>query len=80
MIQALHKLVDQGLMMKISRSGGLLAQLRIIDVLRDLIKTAQNRDPILVELEEKVSSLISILIMKVFYRSVEDYVFLTWII
>ena len=41
-------------MMKISRSEGLLAQFRIRSVLRDRIKVAQNRDPILMELEEKV--------------------------
>ena len=41
-------------MMKISRSGGLLAQFRIRSVLRDRIKAAQSRDLILVELEEKV--------------------------
>ena len=40
--------------MKISRSGGLLAQFRIRSVLRDRIKAAQSRDPILVDLEEKV--------------------------
>ena len=33
LIQELHKLVDQGLMMKISRSGGLLAQFRVRSVL-----------------------------------------------
>ena len=42
LIQELHKLVDQGLMIKISRSGGLLAQFRIKSVLRDRIKAAQN--------------------------------------
>ena len=41
-------------MMKISRSGGLLAQFRVRSVLRDRIKAAQSRDPILVELEENV--------------------------
>ena len=35
LIQELHKLVDQGLMMKISRLGGLLAQFIIRYVLRD---------------------------------------------
>ena len=40
LIQELHKLVDQGLMMKISRSRGLLAQFRVISVLRDRIKAA----------------------------------------
>ena len=54
LIQEMQKLVDQRLVMKISRSGGLLAQFRIIYILRDRIKVAQNRDPILVELEEKV--------------------------
>ena len=54
LIQALHKLVDQGLMMKISRSGGLLAQFRVRSVLRDRIKATQSRDPVLVELEENV--------------------------
>ena len=42
LIQKLHKLLDQGLMMKISRSRGLLAQFRIISVLRDRIKVAQS--------------------------------------
>ena len=56
MIQELHKLVDQGLMMKIRRSGGLLAQFRVRSVLRDRIKAAQSRDPVLVELEENVRS------------------------
>ena len=42
LIQKLHKLVDQGLMMKISRSGGLLAQFRVRSVLRDRIKAAQS--------------------------------------
>ena len=56
LIQELHKLVDQGLMMKISRSGGLLAQFIVRSVLRDRIKAAQSRDPILVELEENVRS------------------------
>ena len=54
LIQELHKLVDQGLMMKISRSGGLLAQFKFISVLKDRIKAAQSQDPILVELEENV--------------------------
>ena len=53
LIQELHKLVDQDLMMKISRSGGLLAQFRVRSVLRDRIKAAQSRDPILVELKKK---------------------------
>ena len=56
LIQELHELVDQGLMMKISRSGGLLAQFRVRLVLRDRIKAAQSRDPVLVELEENVRS------------------------
>ena len=56
LIQELHKLVDQGLMMKISRSGGLLAQFRVRSVLRDRIKAAQSRDPVLVELEENIRS------------------------
>ena len=56
LIQELHKLVDQGLMMKLSRSGGLLAQFRVRSVLRDRIKAAQSRDPILVEFEENVRS------------------------
>ena len=56
LIQELHKLVDQGLMMKISRLGGLLAQFRVRSVLRDRIKAAQSRDPILVKLEENVRS------------------------
>ena len=40
LIQELHKLVDQRLMMKINRSGGLLTQFRIISILRDRIKAA----------------------------------------
>ena len=52
LIQEFHQLVDQGLMMKISRSDGLLVQFQIRSVLRDRIKTAQSRDPILVELQE----------------------------
>ena len=43
-------------MMKISRSGGLLAQFRVRSVLRDRIKAAQSRYPILVELKENVQS------------------------
>ena len=54
LIQELHELVDQGLIMKISRLGGLLAQFRVRSVLRDRIKVAQSRDPILVRLEENV--------------------------
>ena len=42
LIQELYKLVDQELMMKISRLGGLLAQFRIRSVLRDRIKVTQN--------------------------------------
>ena len=84
LIQELHKLVDQGLMMKISRSGGLLAQFRVRSVLRDRIKATQSRDPILVELEENVrsekNSLILHLMMKVLCGSVEGCVFLMWII
>ena len=56
LIQELHELVDQGLMMKISRSRDLLAQFRVRSVLRDRIKSAQSRDPVLVELEENVRS------------------------
>ena len=40
LIQELHKLVDQGLMTKISRSGGLLAQFKVRLMLRDRIKAA----------------------------------------
>ena len=54
LIQELHQLVDQGLMMKTSRTGGLLAQFQIRSVLRDRIKTAQSRDVILTELQENV--------------------------
>ena len=82
LIQELHELVDQGLMMKISKSGGLLARFKVKSVLRDMIKIAQSRDPILIELKENVqlgNSLISPL-MKVFYGSVENCVFLMWII
>ena len=43
-------------MMKISRSGGLLAQFKVRSMLRDRIKAAQSRDPVLVELEENVRS------------------------
>ena len=56
LIQELHQLVDQGLMMKTSRTGGLLAQFQIRSVLRNRIKTAQSRDPILAELQENVRS------------------------
>ena len=56
LIQELHELVDQGLMMKISRSEGLLAQLKVRSVLRDRIKATQSRDPVLVELKENVQS------------------------
>ena len=41
-IQELLELVDQDLMMKISRSGGLLAQFKVRSVLRDRIKLAQS--------------------------------------
>ena len=74
LIQELHELVDQGLMMKISKSGESLAQFKVRSVLRDMIKIAQSRDPILIELKENVqlgNSLISPL-MKVFYGSVEN--------
>ena len=54
LIYELHKLVDQGLMMKISRLCGLLAQFRIKSMLRDRIKAAQSQDPILIELIEKI--------------------------
>ena len=40
LIQELYELVDQGLMMKISRSGELLAQFKVRSVLRDRIKAA----------------------------------------
>ena len=69
--------------MKISKSGEFLAQFRIRYVLRDRIKAVQSRDPILVVLRRKFmkgSSPISILIMKVFFGSVEDCVFQIWII
>ena len=56
LIQELHELVDQGLMIKISRSEGLLAQFKVRSVLRDKIKVTQGRDPILVELKENVRS------------------------
>ena len=44
------------MMMKISRSGGLLAQFKVRSVLRDRIKATQSRDPVLVELKENVRS------------------------
>ena len=56
LIQELHELVDQGLMMKISKSGGLLARFKVKSVLRDMIKAAQSRDPVVVELKESVQS------------------------
>ena len=56
LIQELYQLVDQGLIMKISRSRGLIAQFRVKLVLRDMIKITQSRDPILVELQENVRS------------------------
>ena len=56
LIQELHELVDQGLMMKISRSGGLLAQFKVISVQRDRIKATQSRDHVMVELKENVQS------------------------
>ena len=37
LIQKMHKLVDQGLVMKITRSSGLLAQFRVRLVLKDRI-------------------------------------------
>ena len=43
-------------MMKISRSGELLARFKVRSVLRDRIRAAQSRDPILVELEENMRS------------------------
>ena len=43
-------------MIKISKSGGLLAQFRVRSILKDKIKAAQSRDPVLVELEENVRS------------------------
>ena len=56
LIQELHELVDRGLMMKISRSGGLLTQFKVRSVLRNRIKATQSRDPVLVELKENVQS------------------------
>ena len=56
LIQELHELVDQGLMMKISRSRRLLAQFKVRSVLRDRIKATQGRDPVMVELKENVQS------------------------
>ena len=56
LIQELHELMDQGLMMKISRSRGLLAQFKARSVLRDGIKATQGQDPIMVELKENVQS------------------------
>ena len=43
-------------MIKISRSGGLIAQFRVRSVLRDKIKATQSRDPVLVEPEKNVRS------------------------
>ena len=82
LIQELHELVDQGLIMKIRRSGGLLAQFRVRSVLRDRIKAVQSRDPVLVELEENVRSrkFTDSTMMMVFCGSVKDCVFLIWII
>ena len=42
LIQELYKVVDQGMMMKISRLGGLLARFKVRSVLRDRIKAAQS--------------------------------------
>ena len=42
LIKELHQLVDQGMMMKISRSKGLLAQFKVRSLLRDRIKAAQS--------------------------------------
>ena len=56
LIQELHESVDQSLMIKISRSGGLLAQFKDRSVLKDRIKATQSRDPVLVELKENVQS------------------------
>ena len=42
LIQELHKLVDQRLMMKISRSEEFLAHFRVRSVMRGRIKTAQS--------------------------------------
>ena len=56
LIQELHELVDRGLMMKISRSGGPLTQFKVRSVLRNRIKATQSRDPVLVELKENVQS------------------------
>ena len=54
LIQELYELVDQSLMMKISRSRGLLAQFKVRSVLRDRIKATQGRDLVMVELKENV--------------------------
>ena len=54
LIQKIHKLVDQGLRMKKTKSGGLIAQFRVKLILRDRIKVAQSRDLELLELIEKV--------------------------
>ena len=56
LIQELHELVNQGLMIKISTSRGLLAQFKARSVLRDRIKATHGRDPVLVELKENVQS------------------------
>ena len=50
----MHKLVDPALRKKITKSGGLIAPFIVISILRDRIKAAQSRDPILVELMEKI--------------------------
>ena len=54
LIQEMHKLVDQGLRMKITKSRGLIAKFKIRSILRDMIKVAQSRDSELLELMEKV--------------------------
>ena len=82
LIQELHELVDQGLIMKISRSGGLF------NFKSDQCKGIGLRQPkaeILFwlnfkRMSNKKNSLILHLMMKVFCGSVEGYVFLMWII
>ena len=54
LIQEMHKLVDQGLRMKITKSGGLIAQFRVRSIVRDKIKATQSQDHDLLELMEKV--------------------------
>ena len=68
-------------MMKITRSGGLLAQFRVRSILRDRIKATQSRDHILVELMEKVCERKFIdfsLDDEVFYELVKGCIFLMW--